>query len=92
MSLLVDKDGFSIIQLAVIFGCSTSVLNTLMKAGCCITDEEVIIAANTRQTHTLEFLLRHTAYQEGMIDLATCSLKVANALQKAVEKQNMEEQ
>ena len=91
MSLLVDEDGFSIIQLAVIFGCSTSVLNTLMKAGCCVTDEEVIIAANTRQTHTLEFLLRHTVYQEGMIDLATCSLGVANVLQKAVEKQNMEE-
>ena len=83
MSLLVDEDGFSIIQLAVFFGCSTSVLITLMKAGCCVTDEEVIIAANTRQTHTLEFLLRHIVYQEGMTNLYPVLFHVLKVIQRS---------
>jgi len=90
-SILCDEDGLPALLLAVSFGCSRTMLKVLIEAGCQVTDRVIREAAVTNQTRSLSYLLRHTFYDAGTVDLLLCSNDVHNIIQGAIERQQDEE-
>jgi len=86
-----DEDGAPLLYLAISLGCSSAIVNSLIKAGARVSEKEVHAAAITNQPRTLSILLRHTVYSEGTIDISRCTAAVLRTLNQASERQKVQE-
>ena len=82
-----DEEGISILQLAISMGCQLPIIRTLVDRGASVSKGELGCAAQTNQKRILEFLLRHTLYEDGSIRTTHCSKEVLDTLASASERQ-----
>ena len=87
-----DDDGTPLLQLAISFGCSTPIIEELIRYGAPVTEIELQLAVDIDLPETLSVLLGHQIYFDGIIDLKKCSSAVAEAIKCAKERQESERQ
>ena len=77
---VVDEEGTSILELALMLGCSVDLIGCLIKHGVSVGNNAIVKAAATNQPKTLSLLLQYIAYEEGIVDLELCSPEVRRIL------------
>jgi len=90
INTMCDEDGWPPLLLAVSFGCSIAILKALIESGSRVTKREIHEAAISNQTRSLSYLLRHTVYVEGTLDLSLVTNNVRDIIRSALERQQEE--
>lgn len=90
-SKMQDEEGNSVLLIAICLGCSTSVINVLVDAGFVVGYKEIQLAAYSNQVESLALILNQAVLNEGMVDLARCSSAVADVIEAAMKKQQLQE-
>jgi hypothetical protein len=85
---VVDEEGTPILVLSIALGCSVDLIGLLIKYGAPVGSDAIIKAAITNQPRILSLLLQHTSYEEGIINLQSCSPAISRLLFLAKSRQD----
>jgi hypothetical protein len=77
---VVDEEGTPVLVLAIVLGCSVDLISQLIKYGAPVGNEAIIKAAMTNQPRTLSLLLQHSSYEDGIINLESCTSAISRLL------------
>jgi hypothetical protein len=88
-----DKDGMSLLLLAVLLGCSTDIVHHLLLSEATIRKTEIQVAALTNQPNLLSVLLQnHSVCPKQLIESIQVSPEVAAIFEAAEARQKIQEQ
>jgi hypothetical protein len=83
-----DDDEMPLLQLAIAFGCSESVIEELIRYGAPVRKNELQLAADIDLPDILSVLLMHQIYSDGVIDLERCSPAISEVIRDAKKRQD----
>ena len=86
-----DEDGMPLLQLAISMGCSTGIVDNLVRMGAVVTDAEIKLAARFDLPEILSLLLQGSVYHEGTVDAEKCSQRVARVIAAVIQRQKRQE-
>jgi hypothetical protein len=82
-----DEEGTALLLLAISLGCSTDILQYLIKLGAQVGEKEIMEAAISDQPQSLAVLLQGAVYIDDFVDLNECSPEVATVIRGASQRQ-----
>jgi len=82
-----DDDGMPLLHLAIMLGCSGTIVEELIRYGAPVGETEVRLAAEVDLPEILSVILKHQVYSDGMIDLEGCSPAIKAVVSEARERQ-----
>jgi len=83
----VDEDGTKLLQLAILVGCDTKLVQFLVSHGAAVCSDNVKLAVATNHHEVLSVLLQHTTFNESEISLTGCSTLVREVVSHAQARQ-----
>ncbi len=87
-----DDDGMPLLQLAISFGCSKSIIEELIRYGAPVTGSELQLAVDINLPDILSVLLLHQVYSDGIVNLKGCSSAVTEVVSCAQKRQEAQRQ
>ena len=82
-----DDDEMPLLQLAIAFGCSKSIIEELIRYGAPVRKNELQLAADIDLPDILSALLMHQIYSDGVIDLERCSPAISEVIRDTKKRQ-----